>query len=154
MGHLLEMAKNDLGLTQFELGVKLGVSRRTMIRWGRHQTQPAPFQIEQLAGLLRQAGEGDTADSLLECAGLPVPEEPAEVVAPPPAPPGPPPEPPPPPPPPPAPTQRQVEAVLYAAADAADITPRKARLALRAALLRARDLGVLADAVAEALGTG
>jgi hypothetical protein len=143
--HLLRMAQNELGLTQFELGQRLGVSRRTIIRWGRNATAPAPFQVEDLANRVRAGGHDDLADSLLEAAGLPIPAPPAPLVEPaaavaPPEPSGPPP-------------QHVVDAVIYAAADAADLAPRKTRLALRAALLRAKELGVTAEAMAEALST-
>jgi DNA-binding XRE family transcriptional regulator len=138
------MAQNEVGVTQEELGRKLGVSRRTIIRWGRNATAPAAFQVEDLANLVRAEGNDDLADSLLEAAHLPVPEPTPEVVAPPAA--AAPREPSPPPP------QHVIDAVVYAAADAADLSPGKTRLALRAALLRAKELGVTAEAMAVALG--
>jgi DNA-binding XRE family transcriptional regulator len=144
--HLLRMAQHETETTQYELGEKLGVSRRTIIRWGRNATSPAPFQVQQLADLVRATGNDDLADALLEAANLPIPEPPVQVVeapspAPSPEPVGPPP-------------QHLMDAVIYAAADAADLAPRKTRLALRAALLRARELGVTAEAMVEALGAG
>ena len=102
--------------------------------------------VEPGASRVRAEGNDDLADALLEAAGLPIPEPPPEVVAPPApvAPPelsGPPP-------------QQVVDAVIYAAADAADLAPRKTRLALRAALLRAQQLGVTADVMVLALADG
>jgi hypothetical protein len=140
------MAQHEVGMTQYELGEKLGVSRRTIIRWGRNATVPAPFQVEQLAGLVRASGDDDLADGLLEAANLPIPGPAVQVVEP--VAPAPSPEPVGPPP------QQLIDAVIYAAADAADLAPRKTRLALRAALLRARELGVTAEAMVLALSAG
>jgi hypothetical protein len=140
------MAQNELGVTQEELGTKLGVSRRTIIRWGRNATAPAAFQVEDLAGLVRAGGNDDLADSLLEAAHLPVPEPPQVSVEPPvPVAASEPPA---------LAPQHIVDAVIYAAADAADLSPGKTRLALRAALLRAKDLGVTAEAMVAVLGGG
>jgi hypothetical protein len=64
----------------------------------------------------------------------------------------PPPLPPPPPPPPPAPVEDVVDAVVCAAAEAIDVTPREVRPALIAAFTRARRLGLGVEAVEKALG--
>jgi hypothetical protein len=64
----------------------------------------------------------------------------------------PPPLPPPPPPPPPAPVEDVVDAVVCAAAEAIDVTPRAVRPALIAAFTRARRLGLGVEAVEKALG--
>jgi transcriptional regulator with XRE-family HTH domain len=140
------MAQNEVGMTQEELGRELGVSRRTIIRWGRNATAPAAFQVAELASRARAEGNDDLADALLEAANLPIPEPAVRVVepvahAPSPEPVGPP-------------AQHLVDAVIYAAADAADLAPRKTRLALRAALLRARELGVTPEAMVLALSAG
>jgi hypothetical protein len=144
---LLKMAQNELVVTQSELGARIGVSKRTIIRWGNRGSTPAPFHVEAMADLVRANGNDDLADSLLEEAGLPIPEPPvvpAEPAVPPAAvtaplgPPG-------------SPPQALVDAVVCAAADAGDLTPRATRLALRAALLRATELGVALDALADAL---
>jgi DNA-binding XRE family transcriptional regulator len=145
MSHLLRMVQNELGLTQLELGHKLGVSRRTIIRWSVNSTRPAPFQVEELAALVRAEGNDDLADSLLEAEDLPLPQPRVELPAPrvvvePPPPAGPAP-------------QHALDAVIYAASDAADLAPRTARIVLRAALQRAKELGVSADAIVEALVT-
>ena len=41
------MAQNEVGMTQEALGRELGVSRRTIIRWGRNVTAPPVFQVEE-----------------------------------------------------------------------------------------------------------
>jgi hypothetical protein len=140
---LLKMAQNELALTQVELGVELGVSRRTIIRWGRGQTYPSQFEVETLVDLLRSKGHDDLAESFLEAADLPIhlaprdalPSAPTRVGSPAP----------------PAVAAHLLESVVYAAADAADVAPREARLVLRAAFLRAKALGVSSDAIGEAL---
>ncbi|MGH7297063.1 MAG: hypothetical protein ACRELB_19150 [Polyangiaceae bacterium] len=65
-----------------------------------------------------------------------------------------PPAPPPPPPPPPPPAGDVVDAVVCAAADAIDVTPREVRPALMAAFTRARRLGLSVVDVEKALGEG
>ncbi|MGD0528915.1 MAG: hypothetical protein ABSE49_27505 [Polyangiaceae bacterium] len=144
---LLQMVQNELLVTQSGLGAKIGVSKRTIIRWGNRESTPAPFQVERMADLVRANGNEDLADSLFEEAGLPIPAPPVVPAEPtvspsgttaPSAPPGPSPP-------------ALVDAVVCAAADAADLTPRTTRLALRAALLRATELGVPLDALADAL---
>ena len=45
-GKELRAARNDLGISQFTLAVKLGVSHSAVYRWERSETAPVPRKIE------------------------------------------------------------------------------------------------------------
>jgi DNA-binding XRE family transcriptional regulator len=144
MRRLLRYARSALMMTQREMGETIGAASRTIIRWERGHSEPSPDQVKRLADLVRPE-EADLADELLAAAGVHVP-----------APLAPPPERVPLPVPPPVPVampKHAVDAVVYAAADAMNVAPRAMRLAIAAAFLRARELGLSIEAVAEALGS-
>jgi transcriptional regulator with XRE-family HTH domain len=153
MRRILRSARQALGMSQTELAEALGSSRRTIIRRERGQTDIAPFQVQRLADLVR-AEDPDLADELLVAAGL----EPVAVVEMPPAAPvvevaimpAPVEEPPKPATPAYVPKQA-VEAVLYAAADAIDESPRRIKPAIVAAFARAKEMGLTVEQVVEAL---
>jgi hypothetical protein len=128
--HLLLKARRALGLSQGNLGRRLGASERTGQRWGVGGAFPSEQQVQQLAVQVHPldpglAGElARAAGTTLLALGL-----------------GPPPPPPPPPPflPPP---DRIVDSVVCAAAAAMDVMPRAIRPALLAAMTRAREIGL------------
>jgi DNA-binding XRE family transcriptional regulator len=138
-----ELSRQALGTTQAKLGETLGVSRRTAQRWASGGGYLLPERMldlvqrvhphnAQLAGVLAA-----TLGSTLEGLG---------VVQPPP-PPLPPPVPAPPPPPP----VGIVDAVVCAAAEAMELTPREVRLGLHAAFSRAQEIGLSVEVVVAAL---
>lgn len=45
----LRQHRTEKGLTQIELGQKLGVTRRSIIRWENGQTKPSMKKIEKIA---------------------------------------------------------------------------------------------------------
>lgn len=59
LSKLKEMRK-DLKLTQTELAAKLGVTRRSIIRWENAQTKPSAKKLEQLREVI-----GCTMEDLL-----------------------------------------------------------------------------------------
>jgi transcriptional regulator with XRE-family HTH domain len=144
-------ARRALGMNQGDLAEAMGVSRRTIIRWQHGQTAPVETQVRDLAALVYEE-DADLADELLASAMLaptPPPDDtraeslagspppPATSVNPP-APEGPAPA-------------HLVDAIVYAAADAADMVPRAMRSPLRAAFSRAAQLGVSIESIVLAL---
>lgn len=142
---MLRHARRSLGLTQRQLGDELGVSHRTILRWERGRTSPVPQQILAIAGLLRP--DDDTlADELLASGHVNIIVSTASTPATPIA----------------TPTgvdaaqaaltaKHAIDAVVFAAAEAMDASPRAVRVGLAAAFARAVELGLAADAVATAL---
>ena len=135
-------------MDQGDLARAMGVSRRTIIRWQKGQTAPVEAQIRELVAIVRQQDE-DLADELLAAAIFEVLVRPEEVgaahsvvAAPeasatpagPPQPPGPAPP-------------HLIDAIVCAAADAADMIPRSMRPPLRAAFSRAAQLGLSIESV-------
>lgn len=45
----LKKHRTTKGLTQVELAQELGVTRRSIIRWENHQTEPSMKKIEKMA---------------------------------------------------------------------------------------------------------
>lgn len=143
---LLQRAQMAAGLTQRELGDLLGVSERTVSRiyvgqspvypeyWEKAAAAVLPHDAELAAVCARKAGR------TLESLGLVKP-------APPPATPKAPPEPPKVVPT----TTHLVDSVLFAAAEAAEVTPRAIRPAIAAAFQRAAEMGMTVETVASAL---
>ncbi len=143
---LLVAAGDVLHLNQRELAERLGVSRRTIVRWTARATAIGPSDMIALARLVFphdvQLAEALALKSAttLERLGLVRP-----------VPPPPPPLPPPVPSPPPPPLARLVDIVVCAVADALDLAPRAARPALLAGITRARELGLKLDEMEQAL---
>jgi DNA-binding XRE family transcriptional regulator len=141
-------ARQTLGMNQGQLADAMGVSRRTIIRWQLGQTSPVEVQVRQLAAMVREEDE-DLADELLAAAMLapePVPQQGgAQAAADPivavPSPQALDPVP-----------AHVIDAIVCAAADAADRVPRTMRPALLAAFARAKELGVSIEAVVRGLG--
>ena len=130
-----------LGKTQVGLARMLGISRRTAQRWVAHGV-PASG-LAKLARLVHPRDPG-LAATLATRAGRTLGE--LGIVQPqPPAPPAlsPPPRAPPP--------AIVVDAVVCAAADALDTSPREVRGAVRAAFARAREIGLTVEDVEAAL---
>jgi hypothetical protein len=143
---LLMEAGRVLHLNQRELAERLGVSRRTIVRWTARVTAMSPTDMIALARLvfphdvrLAEALALKSATTL-ERLGLVRP-----------VPPPPPPLPPPVPSPPPPPLARLLDIVVCAVADALDLAPRAARPALLAGVRRARELGLKLDEMEQAL---
>jgi hypothetical protein len=130
--------------TQAELGAKLGVSRRTAQRWARHGTRVLPKEMADLVALVHPY-DADLARELATTLGQTLE---GLGVVPPPAPALPPCAPPVPLPPPPA---AIVDAVVCAAAEAMNLTPRDVRRGLHAAFARAHELGLSVGGVVDAL---
>lgn len=143
---LLIAAGDVLRLNQRELAERLGVSRRTIVRWTARATAMGPTDMIALARLVfphdLQLAEALALKSAttLERLGLVRP-----------APPPPPALPPPVPSPPPPPLARLVDIVVCAVADALDLPPRAARPALLAGVRRAKELGLKLDEMELAL---
>jgi transcriptional regulator with XRE-family HTH domain len=158
---MLIYAREALGMDQGDLAGAMGVSRRTIIRWQKGQTTPVEAQIRELAAMVRQQDE-DLADELLASAMFELLVRPEEVGASPAVPgegrdlmaapsvvaapqasatPAEPPQPPGPAPP------HLIDAIVCAAADAADMIPRTMRPPLRAAFSRAAQLGLSIESV-------
>jgi transcriptional regulator with XRE-family HTH domain len=158
---MLIYAREALGLDQGDLARAMGVSRRTIIRWQKGQTAPVEAQIREFAAMVREQDE-DLADELLASAMFELLVRPEEVgtsaavpghgrnlmaaqsvvaapeasaaLARPPQPPAPAPP-------------HLIDAIVCAAADAADMIPRTMRPPLRAAFSRAAQLGLSIEAV-------
>jgi hypothetical protein len=143
---LLVKAGEVLQLNQRELAEKLGVSRRTIVRWTGCVTSMGPMEMTDLSRLVfphdvpLAEALAVQARTTLEKLGL---------VRPAPAPP--PPLPPPAPSPPVPPLARLVDIVVCAVADALDLPPRAARPALLAGVRCAKDLGLKLDEMEQAL---
>jgi hypothetical protein len=136
---LVAQACAALGMTQKDLGRHLGVTGRTVTRWMRGGTTLAPFQARILVNLLLPVNR-DLASRVAATQGETLP---AEV-------PG-------------APARRPldegavplaVDAVVCAAAEALDVSPRAVRPALVAAIRRAREAGVTMEQVEAVLTAG
>jgi DNA-binding transcriptional regulator YiaG len=150
---MLIEARRHLDLSQGELGMKLGYSRRTGQRWERGGSPPGPEELHILAALVHPhsaelsadlAGAGGTT---LEALGIVPPPLPTSAPAPPadgasPAPPPPVSLPDP---------IHIVDTVVCAAAEAIQIMPGAIRPALRAAFRRARLAGLSVEDVDAAL---
>jgi hypothetical protein len=126
-------------MSQREFGPALLSSHRTASRWDTGHSIPAPSDLRRLAALLvpvdlALAEEAAAhAHETLEELGLVAPA---------------------PPPPPPRPTvtaQDLTDAVLCAAAEVSDVSPRALRPVLYAAFKRTRELGLSVDEVEAAL---
>jgi transcriptional regulator with XRE-family HTH domain len=137
-------ARRILGVSQGELGERLGASRRTGQRWEAGRAKPGPTELGRLAALVhaedpKLAAEIATVGgSSLESLGLVKPTRPAPAAPPPPAPPA----------------EHVVDAVVCAAAEAIGVMPDAVRPALRAAFRRARLVGLDVATVERALGPG
>jgi hypothetical protein len=129
MGTLLVLAGDALGMLQRPLGELLGVSSRTIRRWTIHGTRLDLATLTTLAGAVHAkdpplasriaAAHGQTLEQL----GIvrpPVPAPRPDVAA----------------------TRNLADAIVCAAAEMADISPRVMRPALAAALGRAREAGL------------
>jgi DNA-binding XRE family transcriptional regulator len=136
---VLRYVRQALMMSQVELGEAIGLSRRTIIRWERGQSSPVPFQAQQLVDLVRPE-EPDLADELLAAmgmepavAGAPSVDGPVTSLGKTPG------------------GRHIIDAVVYAAADAIDGVPRDVRRAVTAAFVRAREMGLSVEEVAQAL---
>src|SRR5215472_5563193 len=94
--HLLVHAQLALGVSQEEMGNRIGVSRRTMTRWGTGHTGPSFAQWAQIARLtypVNRVLAGQIASEMgetLVTLGIEAPAPPPAPPAPPPAAPAPP----------------------------------------------------------------
>jgi DNA-binding XRE family transcriptional regulator len=158
---MLIEARRLLGMSQGELGELLGSSRRSGQRWEGGGSSPMPKQLHALSALVHPkdpelaAQIAAAGGSTLEQLGIVPPPPPPAPLSRPIPPPRPPPAvsaPAPAPPPPPPPPEDVVDAVVCAAAEAIDVTPRTIRPALLAAFRRARRLGLDVATVERALG--
>jgi hypothetical protein len=143
---LIVQAQKVLAFDNQDLAKLVKLSPRTITRWWSNESSPSG---DHVLAILRAVHPKDATVSAqlatqlghtLETLGV--------VVRPPPAPPAPPP--PPPPPPRPA-SDRLVEAVVCAAAEALESTPAAVRPVLRAAFARARKLRMTVEEIDEAL---
>ena len=128
-------AARALGDSQGQLGQRLGVSRRTISRWTQGTTSPVEADVVQIVRLVFPRDPALAARIALEIGATP---ESLGLVAPAPARPA-------------LPAELVVEGVVCAAADAGDVSPRAMKAALRAAMKRARELGVTMEEVEKAL---
>jgi DNA-binding XRE family transcriptional regulator len=137
---LLIEARRQLHLSQGDLGELLGSSRRTGQRWESGGSTPADKQLHKLASLVHSRAPDLAAEiaasggSTLVDLGIVVPPSPT------------------------APSSPRgpalddiVDAVVCAAADAIDVTPRTIRPALLAAFRRVSRIGLGVEAVCAAL---
>jgi transcriptional regulator with XRE-family HTH domain len=143
MRRILRSVRQALGMSQTELADAIGSSRRTIIRRERGYSAPVPSEVQELADLVRSE-DPDLADELLIAGGIelkadietqsaaPIVET-HSVVAPARLP------------------KHAVDAVLYAAADAMDESPRRIKPAIVAAFLRAKEMELTVEEVIEAL---
>ena len=122
---LLEAGK-VLGTSQVDIGRRIGVSRRTMTRWMRNPSCLVPLHAQALARAVypvdpalaaRCARVGETT---LEALGLEVPT-------------------------PRDPPRHHADAVVCAAAEALDASPRAVRPVLLAAVRKAREVGLTVE---------
>ena len=137
---LLTRARQALGMTQEQFGTTLGASKRTAQRWDAGQAVPLPEDLHKLARLVCPIDRAlaaqiakETGETLEGLGIVPAPPPPA--------------------PPPRAtpPTHLMVESVVCAAAEALETKPAAARDALRAAVRRARAMGLTVDEIDDAL---
>jgi hypothetical protein len=142
---LFEKSRQALGTTQAKLGESLGLSRRTAQRWA---SRGGLLLEGRMLDLIRRVYPRDPELAAVLASTLGSTLEGLGIVSPPP-PPLPPPEAAPPPPPP-LPTG-VVDAVVCAAAEAMELTPRAVRRGLHAAFARAQEIGLTLDAVVQVL---
>ena len=133
---LVSRAQFAAGLTQEGLGEHLGSSRRTVTRWARSQAHPSDRQRVEM---VRLAHARDPAVAAQLAAGIGETLESLGIVAPAP------------PPAPPMTTLLVQQAIVHAAAEAMDLSPRAVRVGLQAAIKRARELGATIEEVEAAL---
>lgn len=126
--------------SQGEFGRLLGSSTRSGQRWETGRASPSYDQLLKLVALVYPRNP-QLAAQLATHLGRDLV---SLGIAAPPAPPPPPPLPPPP-------TEDVVDAIVCAAAEAIDLTPRQVRPAVMAAFARARRLGLAVEAVEKAL---
>lgn len=146
---LVADVKRALVLSDEGLGRHVGAARKTVGRWIAGRSSPGSGAVEAMAALVHADHPALALELVrahnarMNAARLPhlaVAEAPFA--------------PPPPPTPPPGPRQADphlVDAIVYAACDAVDATPKTMRPALRAAFERARALGLTSESVADAL---
>jgi DNA-binding XRE family transcriptional regulator len=137
---LLVRGQHALGMTQETLGQALGASRRTVSRWTALRSSLTDTTMAKLARLVHSRDAALAAEvaralgETLETLGIVTPAPPA-------------------PPPPPAratptpPSGHLGSAIVCAAAEAMDLSPRTLRPALFAAFKCARELGLSVEAV-------
>jgi hypothetical protein len=139
---LVARAQRTLGLGHREFGKALGSSERTAARWAAGRSRLALPQLRDLARLVypKDAALAEeiasAASETLESLGIVAPAPPPPVVVAPPAPDA----------------NVLVDVVVCAAADALSMAPSAVRGALLAAFGRARELGLSAGDVEEAIG--
>ncbi len=136
---LVAKACAALAMTQKDLGRHLGVTGRTVSRWMKSGTRLAAFQARVLVDLLLPV-DRELAALVAATRGETLPAPVAEASAR-------------------RPVDEQtvalaVDAVVCAAAEAADMSPRAVRPALVAATRRAREAGVTMEQVEAALSPG
>ena len=140
---LLVQAQFALGLTQETLGALLGVSRRTVSRWGGGSS-PTPSQLKTLAHALVPVDASlaeaiaQTQKASLVSWGLVAPPAPVPPAAPASAAPV-------------IPVRCMADSIVCVAAEAAGMTPAQVRPLLVAAFMRASELKVTARDVVEGL---
>jgi transcriptional regulator with XRE-family HTH domain len=131
---LLIHSRMALGLTQQEFGDILGRTKRTVQRWEDRGTTLIPSEVEALARALLPvrpdlaAQIAASADTTLDRLGI-VPAGAASPMA----------------------TSDPTDSVVRAAADAMGVTPDAIRPAIAAAFVRAREVGLDVQTVAERL---
>jgi hypothetical protein len=143
---LMVFTQQALAGSQTELGEIVSVSRRTVWRWQTGKSHPDPKDLEKFARLAfpkdhaLAAALAASFGATLESLGLVKPSPPAPL------------------PPAKAPAEKDeatkrllVDAVVCAAAEALDVSPRAVRHALHVAFGRARDAGLTTDTVAAVL---
>jgi DNA-binding XRE family transcriptional regulator len=145
--HLLVHAQLALGVSQEELGNRVGVSRRTMTRWGTGKTSPDFSQWAQIARLTYAVNRvlaaqiaTEMGESLVSLGIEAPPPPPAPAPAPSAAPARPP-----------IPVGDLVDSIVCAAAEAASTTPQAMRPAILAALDRMLSVQLGVDEVRAAL---
>jgi transcriptional regulator with XRE-family HTH domain len=137
---LLVEAQNALGVSQGQLGDMLGLSRQTIWRYQTAQSNPLASSLQDLARRVRAIDSG--LASRLAGAGTGARKTGFRIAAPA------------------RPTSTgggrletrlMADAIVCAAAEALDASPRTVRRALLAAFARARDTGLALDAIETAL---
>jgi transcriptional regulator with XRE-family HTH domain len=132
-------ARRKLGMSQREFGPALGSSHRTASRWDAGHSRPSPEDLARLAAMLLPVDHalaaeaashaGETLESLELVAPLPPAAAPLATPTP----------------------EHLIDAVVCAAAEAHDCSPRAIRATLFAAFRRARQVGLTVEAVEMAL---
>jgi transcriptional regulator with XRE-family HTH domain len=140
VAELLVQAQNALGVSQGQLGDLLGLSRQTIWRYQTGQSNPLGSSLQDLARRVRAidaglasrlagAGSGARKASFKIATHKSASGGPVE-------------------------TRLLADAIVCAAAEALDASPRAVRRALLAAFARARDTGLALDAIETALAKG